>query len=262
MATLQTIRTLELQAVTIREVVAAGSSYVDEHRHRRAHLTVVASGMITDRVNDIVEVLRTGDVLFHPPGIAHANTVAEPGSRGIVIEIDDFLLSRFSGAWEGRPPSIRATAHALQRIPYQLVEELQVEDDVTPMLLESLVVEVLCRIVRSAGGLLRAPRPQWLVHVIKYIDSHHAEPLGPADVARIAGVSPLRLRNALRKFYGRTLAEILRERRIAAAVELLDTGRPLRDIALECGFYDQAHFTRAFQAVRGMSPRKYRERLS
>ena len=36
----------------------------------------------------------------------------------------------------------------------------------------------------------------------------------------------------------------------------------LEEIAIECGFHDQPHFTRAFNRVFRMTPAKYRHTLS
>lgn len=50
--------------------------------------------------------------------------------------------------------------------------------------------------------------------------------------------------------------------RIAHAERLLaDTALPLVEVALECGFSDQAHFTKAFAKASGVTPAKWRRRF-
>ena len=47
--------------------------------------------------------------------------------------------------------------------------------------------------------------------------------------------------------------------RINAAIRLLtSTNKLLAEIAHDCGFYDQSHFTRAFIRERGVTPGAYR----
>ena len=54
---------------------------------------------------------------------------------------------------------------------------------------------------------------------------------------------------------------MLQQVRLNAARRMLDTTDKLvADIAIECGFYDQSHFTRIFTAERGMTPGQYRRR--
>lgn len=58
------------------------------------------------------------------------------------------------------------------------------------------------------------------------------------------GVSPHRWRHSHRLDHARTL--------------LRTTAEPIADIAVACGFNDQAHFTRAFKAADGVTPHIFR----
>jgi AraC family transcriptional regulator len=72
-------------------------------------------------------------------------------------------------------------------------------------------------------------------------------------------VHPTTLARAYRRAYGCTVGERVRSLRLDyAARRLLDGGRPLSDVALDAGFYDQSHFTRAFQRQFRMTPLQYR----
>lgn len=52
------------------------------------------------------------------------------------------------------------------------------------------------------------------------------------------------------------------QQRIGRAKRLLtETALPLAQIALECGFSDQAHFTKAFAKVSGTTPAKWRREV-
>jgi AraC-like DNA-binding protein len=46
-------------------------------------------------------------------------------------------------------------------------------------------------------------------------------------------------------------------RRLGHARALIAQQRPLADVALEAGFADQAHLTRAFAAAFGITPARY-----
>ena len=247
--------------IEIREIAASGSAWTDATRPC-AHLILASAGTITDKAGERVELIRPGDVLFHPPGTIHTTSPAEPESTGWIVAIGSALLTPLHAALGNAPQSIRASAYALQHLPERFLEELAVEDAISPVLLQTLIVEILCRVFRAASGLNASPRPRWLVQAVRRIESDYSTGLTPGVIAREVGVSPARLREGLRKWYRCTFAELLRERRVRAAVRLLESGRPLRDIATECGFYDQAHFTRAFQSVRGVSPYRYRNRIA
>ena len=47
--------------------------------------------------------------------------------------------------------------------------------------------------------------------------------------------------------------------RIEQAIGMMkDPSRQLGEIALDCGFADQAHFSRSFKQVTGQTPRRFR----
>jgi len=254
---LRTLHRIELGDRRITEVIARGALRIAQHAHPLAHLTIIRSGMIIDRSGGAEEVLQSGDVLFRPAGTTHENTVPEPGSRGVVIELSDAFLSPF----RVNRDSMHLSNESLRRTPQELLAQLATTDAVAPLLIRALITEILAHAVRAAAGMPSEPPPEWMLRVIEEIDARYAEPLSLERAAAAAGVSGVRVRHALRKHYGRTFAEMLRERRISAALALLEAGIPLGDIAPECGFYDQSHFTRAFIAVRGMTPRTYRSRV-
>jgi len=55
----------------------------------------------------------------------------------------------------------------------------------------------------------------------------------------------------------------MREQRISKSKELLAaSSRVLAEIALECGFYDQAHFCRTFMKTEGMTPLAWQQLYS
>jgi len=57
----------------------------------------------------------------------------------------------------------------------------------------------------------------------------------------------------------KTLARILR---FDHARSLLESGAPASDVALDCGYYDQAHLIREFHALAGTTPGRLAERLA
>ena len=69
----------------------------------------------------------------------------------------------------------------------------------------------------------------------------------------------MRLPGLFRRAFGKSIGEYAREARLRHALALLTrTGTPIAEIAAECGFHDQAHFTRSFAAAYGTAPARYR----
>jgi AraC-like DNA-binding protein len=97
--------------------------------------------------------------------------------------------------------------------------------------------------------------------VIAHVQAHLDRPLRVADLARLAGLTGFRLDQRLRALYGLTTGQFLTRARIEAARTLLrTTDRPIAAVALECGYADQAAFTRRFRKSVGLTPSQYRAR--
>ena len=79
-----------------------------------------------------------------------------------------------------------------------------------------------------------------------------------ALAAEIAGTSVRSLQRRLTPL-GLSYSRLVQQVRFEAAAEMLaDQGIRMLDVAHEVGYEDQAHFTRAFRRIAGMSPTEYR----
>lgn len=108
-------------------------------------------------------------------------------------------------------------------------------------------------------GAPGAPRHDALQRVMRYLREHLQEEITLQDAATAAMLSPNYLAHLLKQQTARTFTELLTERRLERAKELLLTsnGR-IRDIAHQSGFGDEAYFARRFRRWTGMSPRQFR----
>ena len=96
--------------------------------------------------------------------------------------------------------------------------------------------------------------------ITRYIDSHLDEKLSLECLAMVVRLSPSHLCRAVRASFQCSPMQYVVRRRVAAAKQLLrDDVVPLRDLALRCGFADQAHFTRVFRAATGDTPGRWRQ---
>lgn len=101
--------------------------------------------------------------------------------------------------------------------------------------------------------------PPKLKRVIDFIDAHLHDNIGLNDLAAAAGLSANHFLRVFKLATGETPYHYLRTRRLERARMLLaDDTMPLAELALECGFANQAHFTAAFSRELGISPGRYR----
>jgi AraC family transcriptional regulator len=159
-----------------------------------------------------------------------------------------------------RRPVAFGSGRALE-IGLRMRAEIAAPDSLSRLALEALCVDLL---VTAGRELLRergAP-PHWLERVIEYIHAHAREPLTLDALAAIAGVHVAHLTREFRRHRRTSIAAYVRSLRLAWAAERLsDRRRRIADVATEAGFADQSHFTRAFHAHTGRTPRQYRESI-
>lgn len=99
---------------------------------------------------------------------------------------------------------------------------------------------------------------QEVIRVRQIIDQRFQEELAIADLAGAVGLSSFYLMRRFRRQIGLPIHAYQIQRRIERAKQLLRTGQPIVEIALQLGFADQAHFTKRFKALVGAPPAVYR----
>lgn len=98
-----------------------------------------------------------------------------------------------------------------------------------------------------------------LAATVATLHEKFAEPLVTTQLARVAGLSTSQFERTFRKAFGTSPRQYLLGIRLEHACRLLnETDDTVASVALRCGFYDHAHFTRAFASWMGMTPARYR----
>lgn len=95
--------------------------------------------------------------------------------------------------------------------------------------------------------------------VLALIQMRLCERLSLDELAAVTRMSRSYFSRAFKASFDQTPQAYLMTRRIATAQLVMISGdKPLCEIALDCGFGDQAHFTRSFRKVVGRSPHVWR----
>lgn len=103
------------------------------------------------------------------------------------------------------------------------------------------------------------PRNDALQRVLRYLREHLQEEITLHDAAAAAMLSPNYLAHLLKQQTARTFTELLTERRLEHAKQLLlGSNQRIADIAQLSGFSDAAYFARRFRRWTGMTPRQFR----
>lgn len=103
---------------------------------------------------------------------------------------------------------------------------------------------------------------QELAAAIRHVQKHYPEPLRIEDLARLSSLSVYQFEQRMKRVFQLTAGQFITKTRIEAACDLLrNTAKPIAEVAVECGFYDQSAFSRQFKTVAGLTPGAYRARM-
>ncbi len=115
----------------------------------------------------------------------------------------------------------------------------------------------------AAGKAQRASRREALARVMRHVREHYARRIQLADAAAAADLSPNYLAHLIKKETGKTFVDLVTERRMEKACELLKhTTQRVGEVARAVGFEDEAYFARRFRQLHGQSPRQFRLRAA
>jgi AraC-like DNA-binding protein len=92
----------------------------------------------------------------------------------------------------------------------------------------------------------------------EFLEQHLDEQVHLTDIADAAGLPIYRLFRAFSRDVGMTPHGFQRQARIRMAMSLIRRGLGLSEVAAATGFADQAHLTRGFRRVLGITPGAYR----
>lgn len=128
---------------------------------------------------------------------------------------------------------------------------------------EQAVVEGLAGLFGSAGRIAACDlRDDKLPHAARiaadFIEAHPDDTLSLASLAAVTGLSMFHFCRVFEAAHGMPLAAYVRNRRVQRARRLIEAGHALSDAAAIAGFADQAHMTRQFRAVLGVTPAQWR----
>jgi AraC family transcriptional regulator len=253
------LRRREVAGFSLTENIYPAGLSLAPHCHANGYLSFVLSGSYTENYAERSCVCNEGALRFLPPGELHENEFhSEVGC--LLVKIDPLILNRIGehAPVLSKPGEVLGLASAW--LANRMVREFRAEDDVAPLAIEGVLLEILAESARAIGESAGSNAPSWLRRVREALEDSYLLAPSLAELATIAGVHPVHLSREFRKHYQSTIGEFIRKRRIEHASHLLThTSTPLSEIALTCGFSDQSHFCAMFKSHTGLTPAKFRD---
>lgn len=235
-----------------------------EEEHTAVSIAVVVAGSFEYRSASGHELLTPGSLMLGNPGQAYE--CAHEHSTG-----DRCIAFRFSRDFFDRLGS-DARLRALRVPPLKSVSPLVARAAAglhgAAVVWEELGLQIAAESVRLAGTVTSrddiSPAAIWRVtRAIRRIENEPEGELTLDALSAEAGLSPFHFLRIFERLTGATPHQyVLRARLREAAERLITEPDNILDVALDCGFREASHFTRAFRAEFGVSPKAWRPRRS
>lgn len=250
---------IDLDSLTVTRASYRPGLHIPTHFHELPSLTLVIRGGFEEQTDR--ECLRVGplDLLVKPAGAVHADTIDEhEGVTSIHLVVDQDGVTPHGPVLSllSEPRIVRNSRIA--RLAREVDLELAEADDVTPVAVHGLALQLLAEAARGARGPTAQAPPQWLRIVLERLDDDSKTAPSLGDLAQLAGVHPAHLARVFRRQHGCSIGAYIRRRRIERAAAMIRGSEcTLAEVAARCGFYDQSHFSNSFRRWFGVTPRAY-----
>jgi AraC-like DNA-binding protein len=238
------------------------------HAHEEFFIALTEDGLVTPTYRGVRHVMGPGDLIVLNPEEPHSGgppAAAKWTYRALYPHPD--LMRAVMAEFPGSGPTIPMFSGDVVRDPqiatafrrfHQLAEHPQ------SVLLDqhAHLIECLVLLVGRHAGAPRAPRPPGrepsAVRLTKeYLQEHAAENVGLEALAQYVGLSAFHLCRVFGQTVGMTPHAYQTQVRVRHAKSLLRAGQPITTVAVQTGFYDQAHLTRHFKRIVGLPPGRY-----
>lgn len=230
------------------------------HTHNFAYFCYVLEGDFTENYGRKKHLCKTSTLVYHPSGESHADHFHTP-SRCFNFQLNSRFLKRLNDSKQISKINIIQKISQLDQLITRLYKEIYAVDEFSTLTTEGLMLEIIAEFLRQskAGFLNDAAAPRWLVNARDFVIEEFANNLTISSIASVAGVHPTHLAREFRRYFHLTIGDFIRQRRVECARQkIITSNAPLSEIAAECGFFDQSHFTRVFKKATGMTPAYYR----
>lgn len=231
------------------------------HQHDAYAIGVIEAGAEAFRYRGERQVAPAGSVVVIHPGEAHTGSAAvDAGWHYRMLYPDPAWLKEAAG-WAELPFFPAPVLHDDHLAALLRAAHAAFTNGAGALERETRLRAALSHLARAhANGRApssAAPDHAALARARDFLDAHPDTNVTLSELSAVVGVSPYHLARRFRDAFGVPPHAYQLGARVRRARQLLASGTPIAQAALEAGFADQAHLTRAFKRVVGVPPGRF-----
>jgi AraC-like DNA-binding protein len=234
------------------------------HFHLEPAIGIVARGAMGTYARGVTHRVPKGTLFLINPEEVHAPRPVIP--QGWVLRAFYFKnnfytrMSRSLGVADVRFSELFVNHERLTQSFLSLHRDL--EESGASLELESRLLTIMGKLaehyaeVPLRSGSVKSEH-QKIARAKEFLIENYRRSISLEELAETVEFSPYHLLRTFRSAVGLTPHDFLTQVRVERAKRLLRRGNTISDIAVDTGFVDQAHFTRRFKEIVGVTPGRY-----
>lgn len=249
----------EFAGVRFSRTAYQSGARLDNHCHHYPHLCFVIDGAFQENSSVGADLYNRRSVLLHGHGYYHSNYF-ERRTTCLNLEFDTAWARQFCV----NLPAHHGSLQKNDRILSALMQEIDAEFSTNTFFGESVAIFYALSALKRVAELLQQTtdrRDIWLADLAVQVGSNYQCTIDLSALSALFNLNPSYMARAFRKKTGKTLTSYLHDIRVHKAARILSDSKyaSLADVAIATGFADQAHFTRIFSRITGVTPGKFRQ---
>jgi AraC family transcriptional regulator len=255
----QVVKRGELTGLILTETLYPPRAVVPSHSHNSAYFCVVLDGAYSEAYEHHSRECRAMTLAFHPPEETHSERFHNQTVRSFNVEIEPWYMRRVRQYCSILDTPAAFQGGSMAWLGIRLYSEFKVGDNVSPLAMEGLALEIIATGSRSWTHTASGGQSPWMRKAMELLEARFTESLTIGEIAAAVDVHPVHLAREFRKHHQCTIGDFIRRMRVEFACEQIQKhDRPLSEISAMAGFFDQSHFSRTFKALTGMTPGEFR----
>jgi AraC-like DNA-binding protein len=229
------------------------------HWHEEFHVCAVTGGGGYIDVKGVSHFTPKGTLIIVEPGEVHSNHATDGGCTYVNIYVPPELINaREEGVIQESHFPVLIENDSVVAEFVEMVNRLQSSHALER---ESALRIFFHQLAARYGGMLTPPQrcreANALRQVRDYLEDNFDREIALRELSELTNLSPYYVNRAFRLAYGIPPHAYLIQARIARAKRMLRQKWPIAHVAYRTGFADQAHLTRHFKRMVGVTPGQF-----
>ncbi|WP_407271200.1 AraC family transcriptional regulator [Radiobacillus sp. PE A8.2] len=272
-------------------MVRKHTRFVDfpKHKHDYIEINYVYSGKLEQTVGDQQIVLQQGELLLLNQFIEHEikacerediiiNFIIRPrffeyiftylSADNVENNINDFLInSLFEHTQNGQFLYFAVSeVDSIQELIHKIILEIMEPSLLSQSTIKFYMGLLLVELIKHADKMIKqnegSLEQQVIVKALKYIDENYQN-ASLTELAVQLNQPHYRISKNIKKITNRTFKDLLQDKRLSEAKELLKNKElPISSIIEQVGYDNISYFYRIFKSKYNLTPKQYRERFN